>query len=200
MLTYIHSKVRLAFEHIENRKRQGLSHEDACNSTALELVQCADVHCRTFIVQSADEMTKELHTKLSTELTLVLRQLVELYAVDTCMRLMGDLLRVRSIYAVLLLKFSLILLIQFQFTNLNDKGVQELQSKLERLLTALRPNAVGIVDGFDIPDIILNSALGAYDGNVYERLFAEAQKSPLNQDKTNKSFHLYLKPFMKSNL
>lgn len=88
----------------------------------------------------------------------------------------------------------------FQFTSLNDQGVQELQIKLEKLLTALRPNAVGIVDGFDIPDVVLNSALGAYDGNVYERLFAEAQKSPLNQDKSNKSFHLYLKPFMKSNL
>lgn len=60
-------------------------------------MQCADVHCRTFIVQSADEMTKELHTKLTPELTLVLRQLVELYAVDTCMRLLGDLIRVSSI-------------------------------------------------------------------------------------------------------
>lgn len=88
----------------------------------------------------------------------------------------------------------------FQFTKLNDKGVQGLQTKLESLLTAIRPNAVGIVDGFDIPDIILSSALGAYDGNVYERLFAEAQKSPLNSEPVNKSFHLYLKPFLKSNL
>lgn len=78
--------------------------------------------------------------------------------------------------------------------------MQELQEKLEQSLTKIRPNAVGIVDGFDIPDSILASALGAYDGNVYERLFAEAQKSPLNQEPVNKSFHLYLKPFMKSNL
>lgn len=90
--------------------------------------------------------------------------------------------------------------LSFQFTNLNDEGVQELQKKLEYLLNQIRPNAVGIVDGFDIPDIVLNSALGAYDGNVYERLFAEAQKSPLNQEPVNKSFHLYLKPFMKSRL
>lgn len=67
-------------------------------------------------------------------------------------------------------------------------------------MTNIRPNAVSIVDGFDIPDKILCSALGSYDGNVYERLFAEAQKSPLNQEPVNKSFHLYLKPFMKSNL
>lgn len=86
--------MRLAFEHIEARKHRGLSHEDACNETALELVQCADVHCRTFIVQSADAITKDLHTKVSPELAKVLRQLVELYAVETCMRLLGDLLRV----------------------------------------------------------------------------------------------------------
>lgn len=78
--------------------------------------------------------------------------------------------------------------------------MQELQEKLESCLTKIRPNAVGIVDGFDIPDLILGSALGAYDGNVYERLFAEAQKSPLNKEPVNKTFHLYLKPFMRSNL
>lgn len=52
---------------------------------------------------------------------------------------------------------------------------------MEDALAAIRPNAVGIVDSFDIPDMVLGSALGAYDGNVYERLFEEAKKSPLNQ-------------------
>jgi len=68
------------------------------------------------------------------------------------------------------------------------------------MLAAIRPNAVGIVDGFNIRDEILASALGAYDGNVYQRLFDEAMKSPLNQESVNQSFHKYLKPFLKSNL
>lgn len=63
-----------------------------------------------------------------------------------------------------------------------------------------RNNAIGVVDGFDIPDIVLGSTLGAYDGNVYERLLEAAKASPLNQEEVNKSFDLYLKPFMKSNL
>lgn len=63
-----------------------------------------------------------------------------------------------------------------------------------------RNNAIGIVDGFDIPDNVLGSTLGAYDGNVYERLLEAAKASPLNQEDVNKSFDLYLKPFMKSNL
>lgn len=62
------------------------------------------------------------------------------------------------------------------------------------------PNAIGIVDGFDHPDAVLVSTLGAYDGNVYERLLEAAKKSPLNQEDVNKSFHMHLKPFMNSNL
>lgn len=75
-----------------------------------------------------------------------------------------------------------------------------LQAWLEELLAAIRPNSIGIVDSFDIHDDVLGSTLGAYDGNVYERLFEEASKSPLNSEPVNKSFKLHLKPFMKSNL
>lgn len=94
----------------------------------------------------------------------------------------------------------LLILILFQFVDISEKDLRELQATLETLLVRIRPNAVGIVDGFDIPDDILQSALGAYDGNVYERIYAEAMKSPLNQEPVNKSFHLYLKPFLKSHL
>lgn len=87
-----------------------------------------------------------------------------------------------------------------QFTEFQGKDVEVLQSWLEELLALIRPNAVGLVDGFDIRDEILSSTLGAYDGNVYERLFEEAQKSPLNKELVNKSFQQYLKPFLKSNL
>lgn len=83
---------------------------------------------------------------------------------------------------------------------MKQNDVQILQSRLEELLMAIRPNAVGIVDSFDICDEILNSALGAYDGNVYERLYTEAMKSPLNHESVNESFEKYLKPFLKSNL
>ena len=71
---------------------------------------------------------------------------------------------------------------------------------MEDCLKAIRPNAVGIVDGIDIRDEILDSALGAYDGDVYHRLLNEAMKSPLNHDSVNQAYHKYLKPFMKSQL
>lgn len=92
------------------------------------------------------------------------------------------------------------MLIIFQYSNLKPSDVSSIQLLLEESLRLIRPNAVGLVDSFDIRDEILGSALGVYDGNVYERLLEDAKKSPLNQEPVNESFHKYLKPFLKSNL
>ena len=83
---------------------------------------------------------------------------------------------------------------------MTSNDIEILQRTLESLLKKLRFNVLGIVDGFDHPDEVLGSVLGTYDGNVYENLINAAMKSPLNQEDVNQSFHLYLKPFMKSNL
>ena len=48
-------------------------------------------------------------------------------------------------------------------------------------LIYFRPEAVALVDAFDYSDYALNSPLGCYDGNVYERLYETAQRSPLNR-------------------
>lgn len=90
--------------------------------------------------------------------------------------------------------------IKLQFVEITSTDIEKLQIRLEAALTKIRPNAIGIVDSFDIHDDILGSTLGAYDGNVYDRILAAAKASTLNQEDVNKSFEMYLKPFMKSNL
>jgi acyl-CoA oxidase len=55
------------------------------------------------------------------------------------------------------------------------------QNFVVRLLNAIRPNVVALVDAFDIPDRVLNSAIGRFDGNVYEALYKSAQLSSLNK-------------------
>ena len=48
-------------------------------------------------------------------------------------------------------------------------------------MASLRPHAVKLVDAWSIPDWLLNSALGRYDGKVYEELFDMAhRRNPLN--------------------
>ncbi|XP_044765902.1 probable peroxisomal acyl-coenzyme A oxidase 1 [Coccinella septempunctata] len=171
-------KVELAAQNIDRRVKTGKVYEDAWNETSVELVSAADSHGRAFILQTYANTVASINT-LSPQLKEVIVQLQQLYTVYTALRCVGDILR---------------------FTACQGKDISVLQSWLEELLAAIRPNAVGIVDGFDISDEILASALGAYDGNVYERLFEEASKSPLNAEPVNKSFQQYLRPFLKSNL
>ncbi|XP_057330824.1 probable peroxisomal acyl-coenzyme A oxidase 1 [Microplitis mediator] len=171
-------KIRTATDNIDRRIRQGESPEDAWNHTSIELVQAAEAHCRSFLVLRFAEWVKSL-TNVSKELHDVLKQLCEMYAVYWVLQRLGDFLR---------------------FSCLKAEDVPALQKRLEDLFQLIRVNAVGLVDAFDIRDEILGSTLGAYDGNVYERLFTEAMKSPLNQESVNKSFNLYLKPLLKSNL
>lgn len=76
-----------------------------------------------------------------------------------------------------------------------------MQERYVAQLGAVRKVAVSLVDAFDFRDEILNSALGCWDGNVYQRLFDMAAKSPLNQKPLHKeSFERSLKPLLKSHL
>ena len=186
----------MAYENIAKRMKSGSTREEAANFTSIELVSAADSHCRAFLLKSGYNKVEDAASEVSFELLKTLRHLIELYAIDLCLKNLGDLFRVSLLKYLNVL--SLIFLIQF--VNISNEDVADLQSRLEIVLSNIRPNAVGLVDGFDIPDRVLGSTLGSYDGNVYERLYEEALKSPLNQEPVNKSFHAYLKPFMDSKL
>ncbi len=57
------------------------------------------------------------------------------------------------------------------------------RDQLYFLLSTVRKEAVPLVDAFDFPDEILNSALGRYDGDVYTHLYQWAQRAPRNKKK-----------------
>ncbi|KAJ9577671.1 hypothetical protein L9F63_005751 [Diploptera punctata] len=170
-------KVRMGLKSLQKRINGGFAPEVAWNSTSIELAECAEAHARTFLVETFIKRIAEINCSVALKTVLV--QLSELFAIYTLLRNKGDFLA---------------------FSNMTPQDISGLQVWMENLLEALRPNAVGIVDGFDFHDRVLSSALGAYDGRVYERLFEEASKSPLNKETVNQSFHKYLKPFLKSSL
>ncbi|KAF9955936.1 hypothetical protein BGZ72_003253 [Mortierella alpina] len=59
----------------------------------------------------------------------------------------------------------------------------------------IRPNAVGFVDAFAFPDYYLNSALGRFDGKVYEAYTEMATREPINQTEVVDGYEQYIKPF-----
>ena len=55
-----------------------------------------------------------------------------------------------------------------------------LDQRIATLLSEIRPDAVPLVDAFGFLDLQLKSTLGRFDGNVYEAIYNEAKKNPLN--------------------
>ncbi|XP_013188651.1 probable peroxisomal acyl-coenzyme A oxidase 1 [Amyelois transitella] len=168
-------KTKAACETIEKYVNAGNDYEDAWNLASVQLVSASEAHCRAIICNIFLSEIQRLSTTFSQNLAIVMQQLVELYLVYWTLQKTGDLL---------------------EYSSISKADIAVLRNRYEELLTLIRPNAVGLVDGFGIRDETLGSALGSYDGRVYERLMEEALKSPLNAQPVNDSFHKYLKPFM----
>lgn len=68
-------------------------------------------------------------------------------------------------------------------TSISDEGtcIADFHIYLFSFHLLLRKDAVPLVDAFDFTDKSLNSALGNYDGQVYQRLYEWARKAPTNK-------------------
>lgn len=64
---------------------------------------------------------------------------------------------------------------------LTTAQLSQVQPRIQALLASVRPHAVRLVDAWSIPDYLLESSLGRYDGDVYNDLFRKAHReNPLN--------------------
>ena len=79
-------------------------------------------------------------------------------------------------------------------TYFNQLQVKFISTELKRLLKKIRPNAVALVDSFGFDDYFLNSALGKYDGDVYNSLYDWVKTAPMNKSIYGTGYHDLLKP------
>ncbi|XP_054459875.1 peroxisomal acyl-coenzyme A oxidase 1 isoform X2 [Anoplopoma fimbria] len=162
--------VELAAKSIQQELQRRKCQEDAWNNSSIDLVRASDAHCHYVVVKLFTDKLGEIG---DTGIHSVLSTLALLYALDGIKKNSGDFL---------------------QAGLLNVPQVLLVSVRVKELLSQLRPNAVALVDAFDVHDKKLNSVLGRYDGNVYENLFEWARRSPLNATEVHESFHKYLKP------
>ncbi|KAM9770017.1 peroxisomal acyl-coenzyme A oxidase 1 isoform 1-T1 [Menidia menidia] len=162
--------VEMAAKSIQQELQRRKSQEDAWNSSAIDLVRASDAHCHYVVVKVFAEKLGEIS---DTAIHSVLSTLTLLYTMNGIAKNSGDFL---------------------QAGLLSVPQVLQVSIRIKELLSQLRPNAVALVDAFDIHDKKLNSVLGRYDGNVYEEMFEWARRSPLNATEVHESFHKYLKP------
>lgn len=70
------------------------------------------------------------------------------------------------------------------------------KERLIQVLKEIRPEVVSLVDAFDFPDFVLQSALGAKDGRAYERMTQMAELEPLNQTPVADGYDDYIRPLI----
>ncbi len=149
--------------------------EDSWNQMSIQLTECAMAHVRCFVI--AENASALYSHNLSGEVRKVLQQLFHVMSIWWILKYSGD----------------------FQVHGgLSPDHLTELRGKFSKLLAQIRPIAVSLVDAFDFRDESLLSTLGAYDGQVYQRMFDAALKSPLNKTDVLPAFHKYVKPMMNS--
>ncbi len=76
---------------------------------------------------------------------------------------------------------------------LSAQHIKWVRSCVLTMLDKIRPNAVALVDANDFSDFRLKSALGRFDGNVYEAILESSKKDPLNGTEPGPGYEEHLK-------
>ncbi|RIB24523.1 acyl-CoA dehydrogenase/oxidase [Gigaspora rosea] len=145
------------------------NHKKSWNSMLVEINRISRAHCEYILVhnfiltlqpQTSDSMNEKrriLHN--SPSLKTGLTSVCNLFALHTMEKNLSE---------------------SLESGYLSPKQSEMLRVQISESLNEIRPNAVALVDAFYLPDYLLNSALGRYDGKVYETMIEWASKEPLN--------------------
>ncbi|CAG0897403.1 unnamed protein product [Darwinula stevensoni] len=156
-LCVAHGRIRSSFHNLQSLISQGgICFEEAMNRSSVALVSAAKAYIRHF---SVAQFVAHVKNQMSQGTRNILGTLCRLYSLFWMLEDLGDFI----IYA-----------------HVSSEDLKHLEMTRGELLREIRPEAVNLVDAFDLRDEVLVSALGAYDGNVYEHLYDAALKSPLN--------------------
>ncbi|KIY64727.1 peroxisomal oxidase [Cylindrobasidium torrendii FP15055 ss-10] len=84
-----------------------------------------------------------------------------------------------------------------EFEIFSPRDATAVRRALNTYCLHVLPEAVGLVDAFGFSDWELDSALGVYDGRVYEALWKRVADEPLNQSEDDGIYNDYIQPILK---
>lgn len=151
----------------------GKKHADAFNMLSVQLVNVAKAHIQQHIVTSFAHVVATL--ECSSALRQVLTDLLLLYALHGINDNLADFIMA---------------------CNFTPEMVADCFTAEMTQLDKLRHNVLGLVDAYDYRDEAMQSCLGCYDGNVYERLFQYVKNVPFNQTEVHEPTYAILKPYL----
>ncbi|XP_069668106.1 peroxisomal acyl-coenzyme A oxidase 2 isoform X1 [Haliaeetus albicilla] len=156
--------------------QSGVKKHDAWNQCTVQLAQAAKAHCHYITVKNFAETVEKLETQPGIQK--IMKHLCDLFALHGIFSNAGVFLHDGYI---------------------SGAQMDMVTASYLDLLAVIRKDAVPLVDAFDFTDKTLNSALGSYDGQVYQRLYEWAQKSPTNKQ-MSPAYEKYLKPLLHKTL
>jgi acyl-CoA oxidase len=136
----------------------GSTFEQAFEVCKVDLVRCAKAHCWHVIFSNFLAAVQD--SSNPAEVKVILSALCSLFALTQIVDGLADL---------------------NEDWYLTQDQIIMLREQVRRSLSIIRKDAVALVDAFDFSDAYLNSAIGRWDGNVYECLYKWAQSNnPMN--------------------
>ncbi|UYV83606.1 ACOX2 [Cordylochernes scorpioides] len=152
-----YQQIHAAAQSLQKRIDEGVIPDLAWNSCQIGLIKAAQAHIQYYIAAKYADWVE--NSQVSDNLRTVLRRLCLNYLLYVVLDSSGPFLQ----------------------AGLTKEELAQIQNQEGVLLEELRPDAVALVDAFDFHDLALNSALGSFDGRVYERLYNLALEAPLNK-------------------
>eukprot|EP01121_Diplochlamys_sp_Union-15-3_P017458 TRINITY_DN6146_c0_g1_i1.p1 TRINITY_DN6146_c0_g1~~TRINITY_DN6146_c0_g1_i1.p1 ORF type:complete len:676 (+),score=120.30 TRINITY_DN6146_c0_g1_i1:43-2028(+) len=175
---YQHRAARLLTEvasSLASELKSGITFYEAWNAVMPDFYRMTRAHCYYIMLvsftEAVDNAPREIHEILS-----LMRDLFAFYHIE---RDVADFV---------------------EDGYLNNDQVNIVKKNVRRLLSIIRRDAVALVDAFNFSDAMLNSALGRYDGDVYNSLMEWAKKEPLNKTDVVDGYEQFLKPLLKSKM
>ncbi|OXB66220.1 hypothetical protein ASZ78_000645 [Callipepla squamata] len=176
---YQHAAIRLISStaaKLQDLIQSGAESHEAWNQCTVQLVQAAKAHCHYITVKNFVETVEKLESTAG---------------IQNIMKHLRDLFALHGIFS----NAGIFL----HDGYLTGAQMDMVTASYLDLLAIVRKDAVPLVDAFDFTDKSLNSALGAYDGQVYQRLYEWAQKAPTNKQ-ISPAYEKYLKPLLHNKL
>jgi len=153
---------------------KGEDEKTAWNLASVEWVRAARAHCHLSVLQMFLTTIKSITASANNQK--ILTALCNLFALHGIAENGGE----------------------FQMDGyFSSNQIDMVQEQVYRLLGVIRQEAVPLVDAFDYKDELLCSVAGRYDGDVYNRLYQWAMKSPRNRSDVHPAYHQYLKKLIK---
>ncbi|KAJ3568100.1 hypothetical protein NP233_g5937 [Leucocoprinus birnbaumii] len=102
------------------------------------------------------------------------------------------------LYLLTTLEAGIVDLLSFGALGSSNGGdvTRTLRIAIKNINVELLPEAIGLTDAFGFTDWELDSALGVYDGKVYEQLWKRAQDEPLNRTEIPVAYEQSIKPIL----